>query len=41
MLLINCETNLILTRSKNYVLTSKATRDADSDSHWTKNEVFH
>ena len=41
MLLINCETNLILTRSKNCVLTSKATRDADSDSHWTKNEVFH
>ena len=27
--LINCERNLILTWSENYVITSKATRDAD------------
>ena len=32
MPLINCEINLILTWSKNYVLTSKATRDADPDA---------
>ena len=31
MPLFNCEINLILTWSENYVLTSKATRDADSD----------
>ena len=32
MSLINCEINLILTRSENCVLTSKATRDADPDA---------
>ena len=31
MLLINCEINLILAWSENYVLTSKATRNADPD----------
>ena len=30
--LINCEFNIILTCSKNCVITSKATRDADPDS---------
>ena len=30
--LINCEINLILTWSENCVITSKATRDADSDA---------
>ena len=30
--LINCEINIILTCSKNCVITSKATRDADPDS---------
>ena len=29
---INCEINLILTWSENCVITSKATRDADSDA---------
>ena len=32
MPLINCEINLILTWSKNCVLTSKATRDAGPDA---------
>ena len=31
--LINCEKNLILTWSKNCVITSKATRDADPDAN--------
>ena len=31
MPLINCEINLILTWSKNCVITSKVTRDADPD----------
>ena len=31
--LINCEINLILDWSKNYVIASKATRDADSDAN--------
>ena len=35
MLLTNCEINLILTWSENYVLTSKATRDADPDANPT------
>ena len=30
--LINCEESLILTWSENYVITSKATREADSDA---------
>ena len=30
---INCKINLILTRSENCVLTSKATRDADPDAN--------
>ena len=30
---INCEINLILTRSENCVLKSKATRDADPDAN--------
>ena len=30
--LINCEVSLILTRYKNCILASKATRDADSDA---------
>ena len=30
--LINCEINLILTRSENCVITSKATRDANPDA---------
>ena len=29
--LINCETNLIVTWSENYVITSKATKDFDLD----------
>ena len=33
MPLISCEINLILTFSENCVLTSKATRDADSDAN--------
>ena len=33
MPLINCEINLILTRSENCVSTSKATRDADPDAN--------
>ena len=32
MPLINCEINLILTWSENYVLTSKATSDANPDA---------
>ena len=32
MPLINCEINLILTWSENYILTSKATRDANPDA---------
>ena len=31
MPLINCEINLILTWTENFVLTSKATRDANPD----------
>ena len=31
--LINCEINLILTWSKNFVITSKATRNADPDAN--------
>ena len=31
--LINCEINLILTWSENFVLTSKATIDADPDGN--------
>ena len=31
--LINCERNLILTGSGNFVLPSKATRDADPDAN--------
>ena len=30
---INCEVSLILTWSKNCVITSKATRDADPDTY--------
>ena len=35
MPLIDCEINLILTRSENCVLTSKAIRDADPDANPT------
>ena len=31
--LINCEINLIATWSENYIITSKATRDADPDAN--------
>ena len=31
--LINCEINLILDWSKNYVIASKTTRDADCDAN--------
>ena len=31
MLLINCEINFILTWTENFVLTNKATRDANPD----------
>ena len=33
--LINCEINLILTWSENYVITRKATRDVDPDANPT------
>ena len=38
-LLINYEINLILDWSKNYVITSKATRDADRDANTSLAEV--
>ena len=37
--LINCEINLVLDWSKNYVITSKATRDADRDANPSLAEV--
>ena len=39
MPLINCEINLILTWSKNCVITSKVTRDADPDVNPTVAEI--
>ena len=39
MPLINCEVSLTLTWSKNCVLTSEATRDADPDADPTVDEI--
>ena len=39
MPLINCEVSLTLTWSKNYVLTSKATRDDDPDADPAVDEI--
>ena len=41
MRLINCEINLILTWFENFLLTSKATRDADTDANPAVVAIFN